>query len=125
MVRRNLLVASLVAVAAASLAQGACGGELIAVPFTTVIPLAAAAAVIRTGKPLAGLLVAGWLALGPIFMPYVADDLSDPGNVGLFTSTVAYLVAIGLALLSGAAAQRDYRRGASAARERPGERGTY
>jgi hypothetical protein len=123
MLKSGALVVSLVAIAAAAAAQGAFGEEFIAVAFTTLVPLGAAVAVIQTGKPLPGLLAAGWLALGPVFMPYVADDLSDPNKVGLVTSTVVYLVAIGLAILSGAAAQREHARRAKAKSEQADEHG--
>jgi hypothetical protein len=108
--RKTVLVVSLGAVAATSVIQGASGGEAVAVPFTTLVPLVAAIAVVRTGKPLTGLIVAGWLALGPIFMPYAREHLSDPSNTGLFVGTIAQLAAIALAVLSGIGAQRAYGR---------------
>jgi hypothetical protein len=103
-----VLVLSLVAMAAAALAQGLAGALLTPVPFVMVATLAAAL-VARTRKPLPGLIVAAWLSLGPIFMPYAADNLRD-GRTGIVAGMAAQLAANGVALLAGIAAYRDYRR---------------
>src|SRR5262245_62083181 len=107
--RTYLLVLSLVAVAAAALAQGLSGALASPVPFVMVATLAAAAIVAWTRKPLPGLIVAAWLSLGPIFMPYAADNLRD-GRTGVVAGMLGQLAANGVALLSGIAAYRDYRR---------------
>ena len=86
-VKTYLLVLSLVAMAAAALAQGLAGAMLTPVLFVMVATLTAAAIVAWTRKPLPGLIVAAWLSLGPIFMPYADNNLRD-----------------------GIAAYRDYRR---------------
>jgi MFS family permease len=109
MVKTYLLVLSLVAMAAAALVQGLTGAPLTPVLFVMVATLAAAATVAWTRKPLSGLIVAAWLSLGPIFMPYAADNLRD-GRTGVVAGMTAQLIANGLALLSGIAAYRDYRR---------------
>lgn len=109
MITTRVLVLSLVAVAAASLVQGLSGALLTPVPFVMVVSLVAAAIVARTGRPLPGLIVAAWLSLGPIFMPYAADNLSD-GRTGVVAGMAAQLAANGVALLSGVAAYRAYRR---------------
>jgi hypothetical protein len=79
------------------------------VPFVMVATLAAAAIVARTRRPLPGLMVAAWLSLGPIFMPYAADNLRD-GRTGVVARMAAQLAANGIALLSSITAYRDYRR---------------
>jgi hypothetical protein len=104
-----LLALSLVAMAAAALAQGLAGALLTPVPFVMVATLAAATIVAWTRKPLPGLIVAAWLSLGPIFMPYAADNLRD-GRTGIVAGMAAQLAANGVALLAGIAAYRDYRR---------------
>jgi hypothetical protein len=109
MIKTYALVVSLVAMAAAALVQGLAGALLTPVPFVMATTLAAAAIVVWTRKPLPGLIVAAWLSLGPIFMPYAADNLHD-GRAGVVAGMAAQLVANGVALLSGIAACRDYRR---------------
>jgi hypothetical protein len=104
-----LLVVSLVAMAAAALVQGLAGALLTPVPFVMVATLAAAAIVARTRRPLPGLIVAAWLSLGPIFMPYAADNLRD-GRTGVVAGMAAQLAANGVALLSGITAYRACRR---------------
>jgi hypothetical protein len=104
-----VLVLSLVAMAAAALVQGLAGALLTPVPFVMVATLAAAVVVVWTRKPLPGLIVAAWLSLGPIFMPYAADNLRD-GRTGVFAGMLGQLIANGVALLSGIAAYRNYRR---------------
>jgi hypothetical protein len=108
-VKTYLLVLSLVAMAAAALAQGLAGARLTPVLFVMVATLAAAAIVAWTRTPLPGLIVAAWLSLGPIFMPYAADNLRD-GRTGVVAGMAAELAANGVALLGGIAAYRDYRR---------------
>jgi hypothetical protein len=108
-VKTYVLVLSLVAMAAAALVQALAGALLTPVPFVMVATLAAAAIVAWTRRPLPGLIIAAWLSLGPIFMPYAADNLRD-GRTGVVAGTAAQLIANGVALLSGIAAYRDYRR---------------
>jgi hypothetical protein len=100
----------LLAIAGSSLAEGIYGGELIAVPVQTIAALAAAAVVVWRRRPTFGVIVAGWLALGPIVMPFASDNLRS-GDPGLVASTVAYLAAIATALASGALALAESRRG--------------
>jgi MFS family permease len=109
MVKTYLLVVSLLAMAAAALVQGLAGAPLTPVAFVIVATLAAAAVVVWTRRPLPGLIVAAWLSLGPIFMPYAADNLRE-GRTGIAAGMAAQLAANGVALLSGIAAYRDYRR---------------
>jgi protein-S-isoprenylcysteine O-methyltransferase Ste14 len=104
-------VAALVAVAGASLAEGAYGAELVAIPVQVVAALAGAGAVLRRRKATIGVIVAGWLALGPFVMPFVSDNLSS-ARPGLVASTVAYLAALAVALASGALALMEDRRSA-------------
>jgi len=109
MIKTYLLVLSLVAMAAAALVQALAGAPPTPVPFVMVATLATAAIVVRTRRPLPGLIVAAWLSLGPIFMPYAADNLRD-GRTGVVAGTAAQLAANGVALLSGIAAHREHRR---------------
>ena len=109
MVKTYVLVVSLVAMAAAALVQGLAGALLTPGAFVMVATLAAAAVVAWTRKPLPGLVVAAWLALGPIFMPYAADNLRD-ARTGVAAGMAVQLAANGVALLSGVAAYRHYRR---------------
>lgn len=113
-------VAALVAIAGSSLAEGLYGAELVASVFQVVVGLAAAAIVVWRRTPTVGVIVAGWLALGPFAMPYVSDNLNS-GDPGLVASTVAYLVAIAVALASGALVLVGNRRSAPgrAGRGRP------
>jgi hypothetical protein len=62
-----------------------------------------------TRKPLPGLIVAAWLSLGPIFMPYADNNLRD-GRTGVVAGMAAELAANGVALLGGIAAYREHRR---------------
>jgi hypothetical protein len=106
-----VLVASLVAIATASIVQGLSGAELIAVPFNLTGTLVAAAVVIWSRKPTSGLIVDAWLSLGWVFMPtYKVDHLRDPANTGIFVGSLLQLLANTAALASGAAAEREYRR---------------
>jgi hypothetical protein len=70
----------------------------------------AAVAVWRTRKPLVGLAVAAWLALGPFAMPWTVDNLSQPQHAGVFTLTIVQLVANAAALIVGVTAQIIYKR---------------
>jgi hypothetical protein len=102
-------VVGLLAVATSSLAEGVYGAELVAIPVQIVAALAAVAVVMWRRNPTIGVIVAGWLALGPIAMPFVKDNLNS-GKPGLIASTVVYLVAIVIALGSGVLAMVDNRR---------------
>ena len=113
-------VVALVAIAGSSLAEGLYGAELVPSLSQMIVGLAAAAIVLWRRTPTIGVIVAGWLALGPFAMPYVSDNLNS-GNAGLVASTVAYLVAIAVALASGALVLVGNRRSApgQAGRGRP------
>ena len=65
-------------------------------------PTLAAAVGAWTRKPLPGLVAAAWLSVGPIFMPYAADNLRD-GRTSVKAGMAAQLAANGVALLSGIA----------------------
>lgn len=67
----------------------------------------AAVIVWRTRKPIAGLVVAAWLALGPFAMPWTADQLSHPKHSGVFAATVVQLVANATALIIAIVLQID------------------
>jgi hypothetical protein len=113
-------VVALVAIAGSSLAEGMYGAEFVPIVFQIIVGLAAAAIVLWRRTPTIGVIVAGWLALGPFAMPYVSDNLNS-GNAGLVASTVAYLIAIAVALASGALVLVGNRRSApgQAGRGRP------
>lgn len=113
-------VVALVVIAGSSLAEGVYGAEFVAIPFQMIVALAAAAIVLWRRTPTIGVIAAGWLALGPFAMPFVSDNLNS-GNPGLVASTVVYLIAIAVALASGALALVGNRRSApgQAGRGRP------
>lgn len=102
-------VAGLLAIAGSSVAEGAYGADVMPIVVQTIVALAAAAIVIWRRRPTVGLVVAAWLALGPIAMPFVKDNLNS-GKPGLVVSTVVCLVAIVSALAGGALALVAYRR---------------
>jgi hypothetical protein len=102
-------VAGLAGIAASSLAEGVYGAEFVAIPVQMIAALVALVIVLWTRRPTVGVVVSGWLALGPIFMPFVRDNLSA-GKPALVTSTVLYMVAIGIALASGGLALFESRR---------------
>jgi hypothetical protein len=106
-------VIALVAVAGSSLAEAVYGAEPVAILVQMVVALAAAATVIWRRRPTIGVIVAGWLALGTVAMSFVSDNLNS-GRPGLVASTVAYLIAIAVALASGALALMENRRSARA-----------
>jgi hypothetical protein len=115
MVKRTILVSGLVAMAAASLAQGLSGADLVPVVFNIAVSLVAAVVVLWTRRPTVGLIAAIWLSLGWALMPeYTLDNLRDPGNAGVFAGSVAQLVANAVALVGGAAAQLEHSRTARA-----------
>ena len=109
-VRTMILVASLLCMTAVAVAQRLSGDALMPVWFNVVATVGAAAAVVVTCKPTAGLAVVGWLALGPIFMTYTGDNLSHPESSGVRIGTIASLVANACAIARGAVAQPAYRR---------------
>jgi hypothetical protein len=102
-------VVSLLTIAGASLAEGVYGAAFVAIPVQMIAALAAVVLVLWRGRLTIGVIVAGWLALGPFVMPFVPDNLSS-GKPGLVASTVVYLVAIAVALASGALALVVHRR---------------
>jgi hypothetical protein len=104
-------VVGLLTIAGASLAEGVYGAAFVAVPVQMIAALAAAVVVLWRRRPTIGMIVAGWLALGPLVMPFVPDNLNS-GKPGLVASTVVYLVAIAVALASGALALVAHRRSA-------------
>jgi hypothetical protein len=69
MVKRTILVSGLVAMAAASLAQGLSGADLVPVVFNIAVSLVAAIVVLWTRRPTVGLIAAIWLSLGWALMP--------------------------------------------------------
>jgi hypothetical protein len=118
------LVISLLGIGAASIIKAFAGADLIGVPFNLTVTLAASAAVIWTRKPTIGLIVAAWLSLGWGFMPSsTIDHLRDPASVGIFVGALAQLVANAAALVSGAVAEREYRRRLQRDRRQQTERG--
>jgi hypothetical protein len=118
------LVISLLGIGTASIVKAFAGADFIGVPFNLTVTLAASAAVIWTRKPTIGLIVAAWLSLGWVFMPsHTIDHLRDPVNVGIFVGALAQLVANAAALVSGAVAEREYRRRLQSDRRQQTERG--
>ena len=118
------LVIRLLGIGTASIVKAFAGADLIGVPFNLTVTLAASAAVIWTRKPTIGLIVAVWLSLAWVFMPYhTIDHLRDPASVGIFVGALAQLVANAAALVSGAVAEREYRRRLQSDRRQQTERG--
>jgi hypothetical protein len=119
-----MLVISLLAIDAASIVKAFAGVDFIGVPFTLTVTLAASTAVIWTRKPTIGLIVAAWLSLAWVFMPTTTiDHLRDPASVGIFVGALAQLLANAAALVSGAVAEREYRRRLQRGRRQQAERG--
>jgi hypothetical protein len=110
MARLSLLIASLLVTGAATLLEGLLGADLTPGPVAMLATAIAAAVVWRTRKPLVGLIVAAWLALGPFAMPWTSDNLSQPEHVAVFTLTIVQLVANATALIVGISAQVEYKR---------------
>jgi hypothetical protein len=107
----SILVIGLEMIGVVTSIQWACGAKFLAVPFNVIVTTTASATVVRTRKPTAGLIVAAWLALGPIVTPIARDQLSDPNQAAIFAATILQLLAHAVALASGTAAQtRDRQR---------------
>jgi hypothetical protein len=118
------LVISLLGIGAASIVKAVAGADFIGVPVILTVTLAASAAVIWTRKPTIGLIVAAWLSLAWVFMPSTTiDHLRDPAGVGIFVGALAQLLANAAALVSGALAEREYRRRLHSDRRQQTERG--
>jgi hypothetical protein len=110
MFKLTILSASLLVLGASTLLQGLLGADLTPGPVAMVVTVIGAVVVWRTRKPLVGLLIAAWLALGPFAMPWTADNLRHPGHTGIFVATIIQLTANALALASGIAAQLERNR---------------
>jgi hypothetical protein len=106
-----LLMVSLVVTGATTLLEGLLGAALTPGPVAMLATAIAAGVVWRTRKPLVGLIIAAWLALGPIAMPWTGDQLSHPGHPAVFVLTVVQLIADASAVIVGALAQVEYSRG--------------
>jgi hypothetical protein len=106
----GMLIPTLLVTGAATLLEGLLGADLTPGPVAMLATATAAIVVWRTRKPLVGLAVAAWLALGPFAMPWTVDNLSQPRHVGVFTLTIVQLAANAAALIVGVTAQIIYKR---------------
>jgi hypothetical protein len=104
-----LLVISLIVTGATTLLEGLLGAALTPGPVAMLATAIAAGVVWKTHKPLVGLIIAGWLALGPIAMPWTGDQLSHPGHPAVFALTIVQLIANASAVIVGILAQVEYR----------------
>jgi hypothetical protein len=94
-------LAGLLGVAAASVGEGATGGDATVCLVQALTILLAAAVVVWRRRPTVGLVVAAWQSLGLFAMSFVVDNLRS-GHPGLVASTVGYVVALAVAIVSGA-----------------------
>jgi hypothetical protein len=95
----RLLIVALLATGASTLLEGLLGADLTPGPVAMAATATASAIVWRTRKPMAGLVVSAWLALGPLAMPWTADQLSHPKHQAMFAATVVQLEANATALI--------------------------
>jgi hypothetical protein len=105
--KNKILIVALLVTGASTLLEGLLGANMTPGPVAMVATAVAAGVVWWTGKPLAGLIVAAWLALGPFAMPWTADNLSNTGHTGIFVATIVQLVANATALVVGILAQLE------------------
>jgi hypothetical protein len=108
--KNKILIVALLVTGATTLIGGLLGANLTPGPVAMVATAVAAGVVWWTGKPLVGLIVAAWLALGPFAMPWTGDNLSDTGHTGIFVLTIVQLAANATALGVGILAQVEYSR---------------
>jgi 4-amino-4-deoxy-L-arabinose transferase-like glycosyltransferase len=104
----KILIVALLVTGASTLIEGLLGAVMTPGPVAMVATAIAAVVVWRTGKPLVGLLVAAWLALGPFAMPWSADNLNHDYGNGVFALTVVQLVANVTAVVIGILAQVEH-----------------
>jgi hypothetical protein len=102
-IKHLLLVhlAGLLAIAASSVGEGATGGDATVCLVQAVTALAAAAVVGWRWRPTVGVVIAGWQSLGLFAMSFVGDNLRS-GHPGLVASTIGYIAALAVAIISGA-----------------------
>jgi hypothetical protein len=106
----GILIASLLITGAATLLEGLLGADLTPGPVAMLATAIAAVVVWRTRTPLVGLIIAAWLALGPLAMPWTSDNLGRPQHAGVFIPTIVQLVANATALIVGVRAQIEHMR---------------
>jgi 4-amino-4-deoxy-L-arabinose transferase-like glycosyltransferase len=104
----KILIVALLVTGAATLIEGLLGAVMTPGPVAMVATAIAAVVVWRTGKPLVGLLVAAWLALGPFAMPWSVDNLNHDYGNGVFVFTVVQLIANATAVAVGILAQIEH-----------------
>lgn len=102
---RAITFAGLAISTAAILVQIASGADYPKVPPGPII-LAVAALLVATLRfrwmPLIAGVVAGMILLGGFIAPEARENLTDPGNAGIFIGTAVQLPALAVALIAGA-----------------------
>jgi hypothetical protein len=94
-------LAGLLGVAVASVGEAATGGDATVCLVQALTVVLAAAVVVWRRRSTVGLIVAAWQSLGLFAMSFVADNLRS-GHAGLVISTVGYVAALAVAIVSGA-----------------------
>jgi hypothetical protein len=94
-------LAGLLGVAAASVGEGTNGGDATVCLVQALTVLLAAGVVAWRRRTTVGLVITAWQSLGLFAMSFVADNLRS-GDTALVASTIGYVAALAVAILSGA-----------------------